>query len=85
MQVFAYVTVEFKTQKNHLNQVVIWSRILQRVEDAFLREPQLAVEYPYALTDQGMSVSKGCLLFHFCVCMRVCVWVGGWVGGCTAC
>lgn len=52
-QVFAYLVVEFQTKKNHLNQVVIWSSIIQRVDDANLVSMDEQIAYPYMLTDQG--------------------------------
>eukprot|EP00884_Botryococcus_braunii_P000715 jgi/Botrbrau1/10644/Bobra.53_2s0003.1 len=57
-QVFAYLVVEFKTVKNHLNQVVIWNRIIQRIEDANIPSMDERVMYPYTLTDQGFSLVK---------------------------
>lgn len=53
LQVFAYLVVEFKTKKNHLNQVVTWSSIIQRIDDANLVSINEQIAYPYMLTDQG--------------------------------
>ena len=49
-----YVTAEFETAKNQLNQAVVWSRIVEAKDKAAIRET-LRMEYPYALTDPGWA------------------------------
>lgn len=53
MQVFMYITAEFETPKNKVNQAVVWSRIVQKQKDAYIDE-SLKFGYPYQLTDPGL-------------------------------
>jgi Signal peptidase subunit len=72
--VFAYLVVEFTTKKNHLNQVVVWSRIIQRIEDANIPSMDERIMYPYTLTDQGLCPAfpaaspqeAGCVISRAC-------------------
>lgn len=50
-QVFAFVCAEYQTPQNAFNQVSLWDRIIERKEDAELREPYARSEY--GLIDQG--------------------------------
>lgn len=52
MQAFVYITAEFETPKNKVNQAVVWSRIVQQQKDAKINET-LRFGYPYQLTDPG--------------------------------
>ena len=47
-----YITAEFETPKNKVNQAVVWSRIVQQQKDAKINET-LRFGYPYQLTDPG--------------------------------
>ncbi len=51
-QAFVYITAEFETPKNKVNQAVVWSRIVQQQKDAKINET-LRFGYPYQLTDPG--------------------------------
>lgn len=55
-QLFLYVTVEFETATNRLNQVVIWSQIIENQEHAALEGKNLDELYPYVLNDQGFGL-----------------------------
>ncbi len=52
MQAFVYITADFTTAQNAVNEVVIWSRIVQQKRNARIKEA-IRLEYPYALTDPG--------------------------------
>jgi signal peptidase complex subunit 3 len=45
--------VEFATPKNPDNNMVMWSKIVERPEEALLRVPRLRAGYPFSVTDQG--------------------------------
>ena len=47
-----YITADFTTAQNAVNEVVIWSRIVQQKRNARIKEA-IRLEYPYALTDPG--------------------------------
>ena len=51
-QAFVYITAEFETPKNKVNQAVLWSRIVQTQKDAEIKET-VRFGYPYQLTDPG--------------------------------
>lgn len=55
-QLFVYVTVEFETAANRLNQAVIWSHIIEDKEHAVLKGQNLEELYPYVLNDQGFGL-----------------------------
>lgn len=55
-QLFLYVTVEFETTKNRLNQAVIWSYIISDQEHAALQGRSLDELFPYVLNDQGFGM-----------------------------
>ncbi|KAK9906606.1 hypothetical protein WJX75_004871 [Coccomyxa subellipsoidea] len=54
-QAFMYITAEFETPKNEVNQAVVWSRIVQKQKDANIKET-VRFGYPYQLTDPGLSL-----------------------------
>ena len=56
-----YVTVEYENEDNVVNQVVIWDRIIQREEDAYIELVNELVEYP--LQDQGSHLRLGIVVF----------------------
>ena len=47
-----YALAEWATPTNHVNQAMVWSRIVQQRRAARVKEV-VRIEYPYALTDQG--------------------------------
>lgn len=49
-QAFVYITADFKTAQNAVNEVMLWSRIVQEKRNARINEA-VRLEYPYALTD----------------------------------
>lgn len=55
-QLFVFVTADFETAANRLNQVVIWSHIIEKKEDAALQGVNLDEMYPYVLNDQGFGL-----------------------------
>ena len=58
-----YITADFTTAQNAVNEVVIWSRIVQQKRNARIKEA-IRLEYPYALTDPG----KQSLLLMAVIC-----------------
>ncbi|KAK9814350.1 hypothetical protein WJX72_004371 [[Myrmecia] bisecta] len=55
-QVFLYVMVEYSTSRHHFNQMMLWSQIIERKEDALIRRPLLRAEYPHVITDKGTNL-----------------------------
>ena len=53
-QLFVYVTAEYETEANVLNQVVVWDTIVNDVSQAWIRSD--AVVNKYSLTDQGYGL-----------------------------
>lgn len=45
-----YITADFRTAQNAVNEVMLWSRIVQEKRSANVNEA-VRLEYPYALTD----------------------------------
>lgn len=45
-QLFVYVVAEYETEKNSLNQVVVWDKIILEAEDAHLKLKKQYVKYP---------------------------------------
>ena len=62
MQAFVYITADFKTAQNTVNEVMIWSRIVQEKRNADMNE-LVRLEYPYALTDP--SKEKHCSVLAY--------------------
>lgn len=62
-QVFAYVVAEYSTEKNEVNQVVIWDVIIQTKEQAHIQRKNENVEY--ALVDQGEGLKNNNVTFRF--------------------
>ncbi len=57
-----YITAEFETPKNKVNQAVVWSRIVEKQKDARIKET-VRFGYPYQLTDPGkpcLRAAKSC-------------------------
>ena len=66
-----YITADFKTAQNAVNEVMIWSRIVQEKGNANVRE-LVRLEYPYALTDPSKTPScPGMLLQRALTCSCV--------------
>ena len=57
MQAFVYVTADFKTAQNAVNEVMLWSRIVQEKGSAKINE-LVRLEYPYALTDPSKETKS---------------------------
>jgi signal peptidase complex subunit 3 len=53
-QLFVYVSAQYATAKNVVNQVVLWDSIIRRKEEANLHYTDTRIEYP--LVDQGHSL-----------------------------
>mmetsp|Transcript_12053 Transcript_12053/g.38183 ORF Transcript_12053/g.38183 Transcript_12053/m.38183 type:complete len:182 (+) Transcript_12053:295-840(+) len=53
-QLFVFVQAEYTTQKNVLNQVSLWDRIIEEPEDAVLHMPYMRNKYK--LVDQGHNL-----------------------------
>ena len=66
MQAFVYITADFKTAQNAVNEVMIWSRIVQEKRRARIYET-VRLEYPYALTDPSKKNRKAfAFLIEYC-------------------
>jgi signal peptidase complex subunit 3 len=55
-QLFVHVTVDFATQTNPINKMIIWNTIIQLRENALLRIPELRASYPFTMTSQDASL-----------------------------
>ena len=53
-QLFVYITAEYETEANVLNQVVIWDQIISEPQHAWIRSSSVANKY--SLTDQGYGL-----------------------------
>ena len=53
-QLFVYVTAEYETQANVLNQVVVWDSVISEPEQAHIKSD--LVVNKYSLTDQGFGL-----------------------------
>jgi len=53
-QLFVYVTAEYETEANVLNQVVVWDQIISDPAHAWIRSSSVANKY--SLTDQGYGL-----------------------------
>jgi len=53
-QLFVYITAEYETEPNVLNQVVVWDTIINDVSQAWIRTDSVANKY--SLTDQGFGL-----------------------------
>jgi signal peptidase complex subunit 3 len=53
-QLFVYVTAEYETEANTLNQVVVWDQIISHPSQAWIRSSSVANKY--SLTDQGYGL-----------------------------
>ena len=55
-QLFVYVTAEYETEANVLNQVVVWDQIVTEPQHAWIRSSSVANKY--SLTDQGYGLKS---------------------------
>ena len=53
-QLFVYITAEYETEENVLNQVVVWDQIISDPSQAWIRSSSVANKY--SLTDQGFGL-----------------------------
>lgn len=53
-QLFVYITAEYETEANVLNQVVVWDQIISEPQHALIRSSSVANKY--SLTDQGYGL-----------------------------
>lgn len=53
-QLFVYITAEYETEANTLNQVVVWDQIISEKQHAWIRSSSVANKY--SLTDQGYGL-----------------------------
>mmetsp|Transcript_31340 Transcript_31340/g.68544 ORF Transcript_31340/g.68544 Transcript_31340/m.68544 type:complete len:171 (+) Transcript_31340:215-727(+) len=53
-QLFVYVTAEYETEANVLNQVVVWDTIINSPDQAWIRSEMVVNKY--SLTDQGYGL-----------------------------
>ena len=53
-QLFVFVNVEYETPKNHLNQVVVFDRIIEKRDNAVISNKNLRNKYN--LVDQGKNL-----------------------------
>ena len=53
-QLFVYITAEYETEANVLNQVVVWDQIIADPSHAWIRSSSVANKY--SLTDQGYGL-----------------------------
>lgn len=62
-QLFVYVAAEYATERNAVNQIVVWDDIIRRKEDAILDYTDTRVEY--YLVDQGHALRGSNVTFFF--------------------
>eukprot|EP00428_Durinskia_dybowskii_P078024 CAMPEP_0170360266 /NCGR_PEP_ID=MMETSP0117_2-20130122/3191_1 /TAXON_ID=400756 /ORGANISM="Durinskia baltica, Strain CSIRO CS-38" /LENGTH=128 /DNA_ID=CAMNT_0010614573 /DNA_START=190 /DNA_END=576 /DNA_ORIENTATION=+ len=53
-QLFVYVVAEYESSTNPLNQVIIWDKIIESKDTAWIKEKNEFVKY--ALIDQGQEL-----------------------------
>jgi len=67
--VFVYASAEWATPTNHVNQAMVWARIVEQRRGARIKEV-MRIEYPYALTDQGADPHSICSWVALVGCLR---------------
>lgn len=55
-QLFVYAALEYQTEKNPTNSVVMWNTIIQQRENAYIYLANLRSVYPFAVTDQEAAL-----------------------------
>ncbi|CAN8006490.1 unnamed protein product [Ixodes hexagonus] len=61
-QLFLYLTAEYETEKNVLNQVVLWDKIIRRGEEAMLDFKSLHTKYYFWDDGHGLKGNKNVTL-----------------------
>lgn len=61
-QLFIYLTAEYETENNKLNQVVLWDKIIRRGEDAMLAYNDLKSKYYFFDDGHGLRANKNVTL-----------------------
>ncbi|XP_065339484.1 signal peptidase complex subunit 3 [Cloeon dipterum] len=61
-QLFLYLTAEYKTSNNVLNQVVLWDKIIQRGENAILDFKNVNTKYYFWDDGEGLKGHKNVTL-----------------------
>ncbi|XP_064481201.1 signal peptidase complex subunit 3-like [Ornithodoros turicata] len=61
-QLFLYLTAEYKTENNVLNQVVLWDKIIRRGEDALLYLRDTNTKYYFWDDGNGLKGNKNITL-----------------------
>jgi len=57
-QLFVYMTAEYETASNKLNQVVLWDKIISRGKEAFLDYEDLKSKYYFFDDGHGLKSNK---------------------------
>ena len=60
-QLFVYVVAEYESKKNPLNQIVVWDKIVESKDDAYIKLKRHSVKY--ALIDQGAELRNKTINF----------------------
>ncbi|XP_046853667.1 signal peptidase complex subunit 3-like [Xenia sp. Carnegie-2017] len=60
---FVYLTAEYSTEKNKLNQVVLWDKIIERGENAILNYKNMNSEYYYFDDGSGLKGNPNITLY----------------------
>ncbi|XP_050545858.1 signal peptidase complex subunit 3 [Daktulosphaira vitifoliae] len=61
-QLFVYITAEYETPANELNQVVLWDRIIKRGENADLHLKNIRTKYYFWDDGNGLKGNKNVTL-----------------------
>ncbi|KAK8766840.1 hypothetical protein V5799_006382 [Amblyomma americanum] len=61
-QLFLYVTAEYETESNALNQVVLWDKIIRRGDNAVLDYKNLNTKYYFWDDGHGLKGNKNVTL-----------------------
>ena len=54
-QLFLYLSAEYETEKNQVNQVVLWDKIIQRGENAVLDYRSMNTKYYFWDDGNGLK------------------------------
>lgn len=61
-QIFVFVTAQYASETNPLNQIILWDKIIESPDDAVLDMKNVFVEY--ALMDQGSELRGKDVTLH---------------------
>jgi len=61
-ELFVYLTAEYETPSNKINQVVLWDKIIKRGEDAVLNYNDLKSKYYFFDDGHGLRANKNVTL-----------------------